>query len=259
MADIHGRFIEFQKMLEKIHFSPVSDKLIIIGDIIDRGPYPLELIKYCYDNQDSVILLRGNHEQFLIEYYKEDSGPWSRFEAWQDWRANGGDVTRGQLEDLRNYGSEEAFHNYISFINETKLYMIVQCSGTKYFLSHAGLFLYSNAETFEDQIKLNCSGDYYPILWNRKPYFFQPNNSGYVMIHGHTPTPLMAQYIYTHFNVPTDQQTITERPEITSYDDDRKINIDCACAAGDGIGVLGCLRLEDMKEFYVPCEREPTN
>ena len=53
------------------------------------------------------------------------------------------------------------------------------------------------------------------------------------MIHGHTPSGKWhpkGQY------------------KITKYDKGKKINIDCGCARDEN---LGCLRLDDMKEFYV--------
>ena len=43
ISDIHGCFSAFQRMLEKINFSD-NDKLIIAGDIIDRGPENYEML-----------------------------------------------------------------------------------------------------------------------------------------------------------------------------------------------------------------------
>ena len=45
MADIHGEYEMFLKMLGKISFSD-SDELYIAGDIIDKGPDSVRLAKY---------------------------------------------------------------------------------------------------------------------------------------------------------------------------------------------------------------------
>ncbi|MDD6083438.1 MAG: metallophosphoesterase, partial [Oscillospiraceae bacterium] len=43
MSDIHGMYEKYLKMLDVIKFSD-DDVLYILGDIIDRGPEPIEII-----------------------------------------------------------------------------------------------------------------------------------------------------------------------------------------------------------------------
>ena len=43
-GDIHGCFDKFMKLLKKIKFSE-KDNLYIIGDVIDRGPKPIETLQ----------------------------------------------------------------------------------------------------------------------------------------------------------------------------------------------------------------------
>ena len=45
MSDLHGEYDKFIQMLTKIGFSN-DDKLIIIGDIFDRGKKPLQILDY---------------------------------------------------------------------------------------------------------------------------------------------------------------------------------------------------------------------
>ena len=44
MADIHGELDWFEAMLEQISFSS-RDHLYILGDVIDRGPHGVDLLK----------------------------------------------------------------------------------------------------------------------------------------------------------------------------------------------------------------------
>ena len=44
ISDIHGEYDLFMKMLEKIKFQD-TDTLYILGDILDRGPNPIQLLR----------------------------------------------------------------------------------------------------------------------------------------------------------------------------------------------------------------------
>ena len=67
MSDLHGEYDKFIQMLTKIGFSN-DDKLIIIGDIFDRGKKPLQILDYIL-NKDNIELLLGNHELMFMEAY----------------------------------------------------------------------------------------------------------------------------------------------------------------------------------------------
>ena len=62
ISDIHGCFGEFQRMLDHISFSD-SDRLILAGDYIDRGPESLEMLRWLAERPDNVIAIRGNHDE----------------------------------------------------------------------------------------------------------------------------------------------------------------------------------------------------
>jgi serine/threonine protein phosphatase 1 len=64
-SDLHGCFDEFKKLLKKINFTN-DDTMYVLGDTIDRGPKPVELLKYIYEH-DNIISLMGNHENFLLD------------------------------------------------------------------------------------------------------------------------------------------------------------------------------------------------
>ena len=62
IGDIHG---EFQKLLALIAKLPKDANLIFVGDLIDRGLQSREIVAYIREHNYQVI--RGNHEQFMIE------------------------------------------------------------------------------------------------------------------------------------------------------------------------------------------------
>ena len=44
ISDIHGCYEQYMKLLDKIHFSE-RDTLYLLGDLVDRGPEPMEVVK----------------------------------------------------------------------------------------------------------------------------------------------------------------------------------------------------------------------
>jgi Calcineurin-like phosphoesterase len=72
VGDIHGRCAQLHGLLELVPRDEAVDKLIFIGDLIDRGPdVPgcVELVhRLCRENPERVICLRGNHEQMLLDF-----------------------------------------------------------------------------------------------------------------------------------------------------------------------------------------------
>ena len=68
-SDWHGVSVDkIKNLLEKARFSE-DDFLFVLGDIIDRGDHGIELIKYIMF-EPNIKLIRGNHEQMLIECKK---------------------------------------------------------------------------------------------------------------------------------------------------------------------------------------------
>jgi len=70
-ADIHGFYTEFHKALDEAGYftDPEPHKLIILGDIFDRGQKAVEMQEFIlqFMEQDAVILVRGNHEDLYEE------------------------------------------------------------------------------------------------------------------------------------------------------------------------------------------------
>lgn len=72
LSDIHGFFSLAKKALERAgYFSDISPhKLIVCGDLFDRGKEALELQDFIVDliQKDEVILIKGNHEDLALEF-----------------------------------------------------------------------------------------------------------------------------------------------------------------------------------------------
>ena len=71
VGDIHGCIEELNELIHKINLQP-SDSLYFIGDLIDRGPDSVAVVKKCYSLslEYSVKLILGNHEEKFLRYLK---------------------------------------------------------------------------------------------------------------------------------------------------------------------------------------------
>ena len=65
-TDLHGNFDLFQKALDILKFDPTKDRVIIAGDLCDRGKQSLRCLKLLLEPW--VLAIPGNHEQMLLEY-----------------------------------------------------------------------------------------------------------------------------------------------------------------------------------------------
>ncbi len=71
IGDIHGCLDELVLLLEGIPLEP-ADRLVFLGDYVDRGPDSRAVISYLIHRQRSrseeMIFLKGNHEDMFLSY-----------------------------------------------------------------------------------------------------------------------------------------------------------------------------------------------
>lgn len=69
IGDVQGCFLTLQALLKKINFDSSKDKLIFLGDIINRGSHSLEMLRFLFQHQDCMTTVLGNHEIFALALY----------------------------------------------------------------------------------------------------------------------------------------------------------------------------------------------
>src|SRR5690625_808548 len=66
VGDIQGCLGALKRLLAKIHFNPVTDKLLVAGDVVSRGEDSLGTLRFLYQMRESVGGVLGNHDLHLL-------------------------------------------------------------------------------------------------------------------------------------------------------------------------------------------------
>ncbi|ATP41325.1 diadenosine tetraphosphatase [Solibacillus sp. R5-41] len=215
----------YQQFEHLINKWDMESKLVILGDMIDRGPQSLDVIRKVMDLKQTygqqVIVCKGNHEVMFLNYLTLP-------EANVDFYfRNGGRQTMDSfLNQLPNETKalnpieqaaviKEKFNEEIAFIESAELYVVV--GGV--LLTHAGF------ETAYDNLDESNEDNF---LWMRNHYL-KENQTPYVNVFGHTPLKF-----------------IHEQDDIWISEDCKYIGIDGGCCYG---GQLNALHISEKGEI----------
>lgn len=161
IGDVHGCLNTLKELIET-NWDKNNEKLIFVGDLIDRGNFSPETVSYCrglIDTYgDQVLVLLGNHEKEYIDHFKYGPN--------YNWLVQGG------RETIRQYVSKNyALDDDLAWFESLPLYY----EDEHVFVSHAGI-----ADGIEGPIKLEDSRS---IIWNRSPL----KTLDKMQVIGHTP------------------------------------------------------------------------
>ncbi|MFH0730799.1 MAG: metallophosphoesterase family protein [Pseudomonadota bacterium] len=169
VGDIHGCFDKLTVLMEKIDIDWSRDKLIFLGDYIDRGTDSYEVVEYLISLKKqhvNIVFLKGNHEEMFMNYLAGNN----RLGYLYD----GGQQTLDSYISHKRRGvgfpvPEEHLDFFRSLVlfHETDHYIFV----------HAGL---KKGVPVEKQ-------DSEELLWIRDPFVRSKADFGKRVVFGHTP------------------------------------------------------------------------
>lgn len=222
ISDIHGQGNLFHAMLENIGFSQ-ADTLYIIGDVVDRGPDGIALLREIMAAPNMILLL-GNHEHMMARYLSPDV---TEIEI-RRWDKNGNAPTLYGWNQLSGDEKTELLRELAALPVQKR----VRVGEQDFFLVHG-----FPGDTVHDAV------------WGRPDPCAANPVEGAKLIIGHTPVLYMLAEKEAVPGLAAQMKDRGEHPRI--YHGPGFIDIDCGCSFPDPIKTLGCLRLEDLAEFYV--------
>lgn len=66
IGDVHGCWQTLQALLERIEWQPGRDRLWLVGDLVNRGPSSLEVLRWAHEHRDRLVVVLGNHDLHLL-------------------------------------------------------------------------------------------------------------------------------------------------------------------------------------------------
>ena len=262
IGDIQGCWHELQLLLQLICFNPNRDRVLLLGDLVNRGDASLEVLRWAYQHQDCVDLLLGNHDIHLIARYY-------------------GCAPAHRKDTLETVLQAQDVQLLISWLRQQPLLRYQH----GILFVHAGLapqWQLNEAVMLAQEVNNYLSGeDYLSLLahvYGNEPCLWQPQLRGWdrlrLIINGMTRIRCVDQYGALDFSY---KGTLAAKPAhllpwfavpwratadhcvvcghwsaLGLYQQKNIIALDSGCIWG---GALSALRIEDRKIFQVPSSR----
>jgi serine/threonine protein phosphatase 1 len=175
IGDIHGCSIAFDTLIAAVKPQP-NDKIITLGDYVDRGPDSKGVINRLMALHETgrLTALRGNHELMMLQFRDRAALPKAlRHRKKSQWRNMGGDATLASYSKSGKAGKlADVPDKHWDFID----YVCVNwCETERHFFVHANAY---------PDLPLAEQPDYM-LFWEKfgNPV---PHLSGKTMVCGHT-------------------------------------------------------------------------
>ena len=223
VGDVHGFYWQFESLMNAMETSSGEydhNTLLLLGDLIDRGPYSIRCIDAAIDSQernfDDFTFLMGNHEQMMCLALSPE--PKHNRKAWE---GNGAEKTLANLKlyfttDLED---DEFIERVSEAFGKRRLRFLRELAFNRFIgnllFVHAGIHPKKSLNDWLGIPWHKVTENHW--LWIRYPFLSTPLPwEGLTVVHGHSPT-----YYFSHRKGDHDLDQ--------HMYNDGKINLDAGC------------------------------
>lgn len=265
IGDVQGCYEEFQQLIELIGFNSTRDKLWLVGDLVNRGPNSLILLRSIIKLGSAVIPVLGNHDLHLLLVAEGLT------------KQRSGDTLQAILDAPDR-------HDLLRWLRHQKLLYV----DDEYALVHAGLLpswdISQAVELAQEVETALCGGNFHEFLshmYGNEPNLWHNDLTGYdrlrVIINAMTRLRICTpegrmdfSYKGQLHSIPKGYLPWFEVPNRASRSTtiifghwsaldlqvrENLIALDTGCLWG---GKLTAIRLEDRRVFQVSCAQQST-
>lgn len=181
IGDLHGCYSIFENLMKNINFNYTKDRMISVGDLVDRGPDSLKCLSLILEPWFHSVL--SNHEKMMLEkfegdymgrYWYRNGGEWG-MEAYNDYESMKHDKNRIPAD------SSVELIDLMPVVEELPFMITVNTKvGKKFHILHAELPAFAGAITdielsVPKEVEMLATvqrGDGEAFLWGR--HIFAP-------------------------------------------------------------------------------------
>ena len=165
IGDIQGCYRELKLLLKKIKFSSDKDQLWLVGDLVNRGPDSLAVLRFVKDLGDNAITVLGNHDLHML----------------------------GVLLGFEKQRKQDTFDDILRAVDRNQLIEWVRSrpllhidEASKHILVHAGIYpawSVTEAQEYAKEMEQVLQGDQFQRfinhMYGNKPNIWRPTLQGW--------------------------------------------------------------------------------
>lgn len=172
ISDIHGCSIAFDALLASVNPQP-NDKIITLGDYVDRGPDSRGVLErlITLDKKGQLIALRGNHELMMLQ---------ARDGKKSEWLAKGGDATLNSYSPSDKANKKVSKASKLADIPESH-WNFIENICIDWYEINTHFFVHANVHPYKPLAQQSKRMLFWEKFDNPVPHF-----SGKTMVCGHT-------------------------------------------------------------------------
>lgn len=164
VGDIHGCLHHLERLMSQVRPTPV-DRVVFLGDYIDRGPDSRLVLDYLIDfgrRFPRTVFLKGNHEEMFLDFIAGRNQ--------MLYFLNGGETTLANYQDGEKLRIPQA---HLDFMAGLRLFF----ESDRFIFVHAGL---RPGLPLHEQSEKD-------LLWIREEFLHSDYDWGKSVVYGHTP------------------------------------------------------------------------